>query len=812
MYYSAIGLLAIMILLIENHDILLDFKGDLEKPAWKVYRRFLFAVLAYYITDVLWGLLESGKLAPLLFADTTVYFIAMAAGVLFWAEFTVAYLEEQTGFGKTLVLVGRVVAGTITFLAAVNIFAPVLFTVDAEGVYRAFPVRYVILAAQILLLLMISVYAFTSFRCHPTKREKRYRALIYFGLIMALFLFIQIWYPYLPLYSIAYMLATCLLHTYVVNDEREENRRGLEEAAKIKELRDTIVSLLDNMPAMTYTKDTQTGVYNACNQAFADYARKESPAGVIGLKAEQLFDAETAKQFDEEDRIALSLDQPYIFLEKVSDGGGNKRQLQTTKLKYTNFDGRTCILGMSQDVTDLVRVQRENAKTKEEYQAARNTGIIYTHIAQALAKGYINLYYVNLDTEEFSLYRNDEESGMLVEAHRGWHFFEECRLAADRLIHPDDRDAFVKAMDRKTLVAALDRNGSFVITYRMMQDDRPMYVTMRVSRMVDDERCIVLGITDVDEQMRQRRAALRVIEEQIAYARINALTGDYLCVYIVDPESGRYREVSANQGYETLGQAKEGNDFFNNTRDAARDINHPEDVNRFLQAFTPENIMAEIERHGIFTLSYRIMLEGKPLYVQLKAAMVQEKEGARLIVGINNIDAQVRQEETYVKNIAQARISANVDALTGVKNRHAYLEAEDRLNIQIEEKRAPEFAVVLLDVNDLKKVNDTEGHKAGDQYLRDACKIICDTFKHSPVFRIGGDEFAVISQGNDYACIDALVGRMNERNALARQNGGIVIACGMAKYSDDGRVAQVFERADQMMYENKNNLKAERNG
>ena len=812
MYYSAIGLLAIMILLIENHDILLDFKASFEKPAWKVYRWFLFAVLAYYITDVLWGLLENGKLAPLLFADTTVYFIAMAVGVLFWAEFTVAYLEEQTEFGKLLVLAGRVLAGTITFLAAVNIFAPVFFSVDAQGVYHAFPVRYVILAAQILLLLMISVYAFTRLRLYPTMREKRYRALIYFGLIMAFFLFIQIWYPYYPLYSVAYMVGTCLLHTYVVNDEREENRRGLDEAAKIRQLRDTIVSLLDNMPAMTYTKDAQTGVYNACNKAFADYAGKESPADVIGLKADQIFDAGTARQFDDEDKIALSIDQPYTFLEEVTDAAGNQRQLQTTKLKYTNFDGRTCVLGMSQDVTDLVRIQRENAKTKEDYQAARNTGIIYTHIAQALARGYIHLYYVNLDTEEFSLYRNDEESGMLVEAHRGWHFFEECRVASECLIHPDDRDAFVKAMDRKTLVAALHKNGSFVMTYRMMKDDKPMYVTMRVSRMMDDERCIVLGLTDVDEQMRQRRAALRVIEEQIAYARINALTGDYLCVYIVDPESGRYREVSANQGYETLAQAKEGSDFFNATRDAARDVNYPEDVNRFLQAFTQENILAEIERHGIFTLSYRIMLEGKPVYVQLKAAMVEEKEGARLVVGINNIDAQVRQEETYVKNIAEARISANVDALTGVKNRNAYLEAEDRLNTQIAEGHAPEFAVVLLDVNDLKKVNDTAGHKAGDQFLRDACKIICDTFKHSPVFRIGGDEFAVISQGNDYACIDELVARMDGQNARALQDGGIVIACGVSKYSGDGRVAQVFERADQMMYENKNKLKAERNG
>ena len=61
--------------------------------------------------------------------------------------------------------------------------------------------------------------------------------------------------------------------------------------------------------------------------------------------------------------------------------------------------------------------------------------------------------------------------------------------------------------------------------------------------------------------------------------------------------------------------------------------------------------------------------------------------------------------------------------------------------------RAPGFAITILDVNDLKKVNDNEGHKAGDQFIRDACRIICTTFKRSPVFRVGGDEFAVLSQG-----------------------------------------------------------------
>ena len=137
-----------------------------------------------------------------------------------------------------------------------------------------------------------------------------------------------------------------------------------------------------------------------------------------------------------------------------------------------------------------------------------------------------------------------------------------------------------------------------------------------------------------------------------------------------------------------------------------------------------------------------------------------------------------------------------------------YTEAEERLNEQIAERPDVEFAIVLLDVNDLKRVNDTAGHQAGDQYIKDACKIICDTFKHSPVFRIGGDEFAVIVQGSDYACIDDLVEKVNEQNEDALKNGGIVIACGMAKYENDEIAAPVLERADRNMYENKSILKS----
>ena len=305
-----------------------------------------------------------------------------------------------------------------------------------------------------------------------------------------------------------------------------------------------------------------------------------------------------------------------------------------------------------------------------------------------------------------------------------------------------------------------------------------------------------------------RAASVKAREEHIAYARLNALYGDFLCAYIAIPETGRYREYSISAGFETFALPLEGKDFFGAARQQGQQLVYPDDRERFLSLFTRQSVLSEIERSGIFALTYRLVMNGKPTYVQLRAAMLDEKEGRRLIVGISDIDASVRQEEEFTRRLAQAQTKASVDALTGVKNKHAYLDAEEKLNRQIQGQGSARFAVTILDINDLKKVNDAEGHQAGDKYLRSACRIICDIFKHSPVFRVGGDEFAVISQGEDYERIEELCEIVGGHNREAQRTGGIVIACGMAKYENDGCVSPVFERADQRMYKNKKRLKA----
>ena len=378
---------------------------------------------------------------------------------------------------------------------------------------------------------------------------------------------------------------------------------------------------------------------------------------------------------------------------------------------------------------------------EDQNERAWSSSATYSHIAYALARAYTDLFYVNMDTGEFIEYYSDDERGMLLEARRATNFFESCEREAKLYVHPEDQDAFVAAMNREFLSDALDRSEEFEMTYRRIKDGRSFYVQMNVSRMKDDERLIVIAVTDIDELVKKRRAEERIREERIVYARLHAITGNFIVVYVVNPETNHFREFSSTDAYASyFSLEREGDDFFARSRDVTRQYIHPADLGRFLAAFTKGNVKTAIERDGIFTLGYRLMMGGRLTYVQMKAAMVEEERGPRLIIGLNDIDAQIRQEEETERRLAQAQTQANTDALTGVKNKHAYLEAEERLNALIEKRQAPPFAIAVMDVNDLKRVNDTDGHQAGDDYLRSACKIICEAFEHSPVFRVGGDQ------------------------------------------------------------------------
>ncbi len=580
-----------------------------------------------------------------------------------------------------------------------------------------------------------------------------------------------------------------------------------ETAERIAELTESVTSLLTNMPALTFSKDIKTGKYLACNQSFAEYAHKKTTDEVVGLTDREIFDLETALHFEEDDRKALLMEKPFVFIEDVLDGAGNMRHFQTTKQKFTDTTGRLCLLGMSMDVSDLVNIRRENKEVKAAYEEARSEIVTYGHIAQALSSGYSYLYYIDINTDEFTEFIPNSDNGELTVVRQSDDFFTRAKNDAQSLIYEKDREDFVTAFTKENILQTLDHANQFFLNYRLMVNNVPTYVRMRASRMNEDRDHIVIGVLNIDEQMKQQEAAERIKAERTTYTRISALSGDFIVIYTVNPETKHYIEYSGSNEFDSLGISKEGDNFFEQSVQNAQSSIHPADLPKFNSMFSEENIMDSIRKNGIFTINYRLVLNGEPIYVEMKAAMIEEKDGPQLIVGVNNVDAQVKRDMEYENNLTAAKIQANRDELTGVKNKHAYAELEESLNKLIADKEPVNFAVTVFDVNNLKAVNDTEGHQAGDQLLKDACRTICHIFAHSPVFRVGGDEFVVISRGNDYEEIEILLAKLNKINRDNASNGGIIIASGMSKFDHDENVAKVFERADAAMYENKKKLK-----
>ena len=155
------------------------------------------------------------------------------------------------------------------------------------------------------------------------------------------------------------------------------------------------------------------------------------------------------------------------------------------------------------------------------------------------------------------------------------------------------------------------------------------------------------------------------------------------------------------------------------------------------------------------------------------------------------------------------------DPLTKVMSRISYDNKIKEFDKKIrEEPDTVKFAICECDLNNLKIINDTFGHDAGDKYIINSCKLICDIFKHSPVYRIGGDEFVAVLQSDDFDnlelikrnLMDICVDEITKAVPLSQKKS---FAAGFAVYDkeNDKCFGDVMKRADIEMYENKKMLK-----
>lgn len=196
MTYSLIGIIATIILLIINRDVLWVRKDQMITETSRNYRLFLLGVLGYYITDLLWGILESRRLSTLLFIDTTIHFTAMVWAVMMWTQYVVSYLNRKSVYEKILSFVGKAFFCFEAIVVIVNIFYPVLFWLDDSGAYHAGIVRYITLGIQIFMFTATALYAFFVAVKTEDRVRLRHMTIAMFGLSMTLLIEFRCFIPF----------------------------------------------------------------------------------------------------------------------------------------------------------------------------------------------------------------------------------------------------------------------------------------------------------------------------------------------------------------------------------------------------------------------------------------------------------------------------------------------------------------------------------------------------------------------------------------------------------------------------------------
>lgn len=157
---------------------------------------------------------------------------------------------------------------------------------------------------------------------------------------------------------------------------------------------------------------------------------------------------------------------------------------------------------------------------------------------------------------------------------------------------------------------------------------------------------------------------------------------------------------------------------------------------------------------------------------------------------------------------------ANTDALTGLKNKTAFDIEVKKLDALIADGNA-EFAIAMIDLNYLKTTNDNYGHECGDAALKKVAAIISKNFEGMPVYRIGGDEFVVIVEGNESCKILDYVERFRaeiaktsaDQTAQPWLRTSAAIGYSVFDAASDDCVEDVFRLADRAMYKYKRRMK-----
>lgn len=435
---------------------------------------------------------------------------------------------------------------------------------------------------------------------------------------------------------------------------------------------------------------------------------------------------------------------------------------------------------------------------------------IRDNIAYAMAEDYEAIFYIDLESGEYMTFSKTKKFMSMNIMTLGKDFFKEALEGITKTTYPGDLEYAKQFYNKETLLKFLENRTSFSFKYRVLINNEPRYFLFTVMRD-KNLQYIIFYEKDIEDELKAERTQKENQRKTITFAQIaESLAINYDLIYYVDITNSSYVCYQSNEIFGQLEVNKAGEDFFGGSLSNIQKLVHEQDREKLAEFITKENMIATMENHKNCSVNYRMIVSGKVQYTRMTVR--KSSDNTHFIIGVENVDEEIKKERKRLRELKTEKELARRDELTGVKNKTAYKELEQSVQENMDNGLDYlSFALVVCDANNLKQINDSHGHNAGDEYIRASANLLCNIFVHSPVFRVGGDEFVVFLRGNDYFYRDELMEKLRNLVLENKQRGtGVTLASGIAEYNSetDNFVSDIFNRADKEMYEDKKKLKS----
>ena len=541
----------------------------------------------------------------------------------------------------------------------------------------------------------------------------------------------------------------------------------------------------------------------------ADYVDVPSKEGRQEFPVESVIEHWLSTIVHPEDRekvgSAITVENIKKVFETQEELVGNYHSLVNGKIHHFQYsigkvdeDDTKAIAGF-QNIDDIIEEHEEAEKAKREKEAAHQKELEeQLAIISALSRSFRNVFVANLSDGTARALRLADSYNVRAIRDVSDQVFE-FDAVVDRwvreTVHPDDKKRIKETLNVKNVREVFSTQDEYVGTYRNMENGIQHYYRYDLRRVGDTDN-VVVGFQLVDsiieeqEKIKKRERALeeaRLKEEKEHAEIVNSLSTIYSTIFRADIVTHEY-EILTSVPLMGKVAARRGN--FDDAKDAVIESFIEPKFREPLREFLDLNTLAHrLEKVNTITTDYK--------------APTGQWMQARFIAKRRDEDGKAVEVLYVARDVTEEKLmrrQAEYDSMTGVLNRGAFDQV-----LKLMEKEKRDFALILVDVDNFKGINDACGHAAGDDILKRVSTLLVEGFRSiDRVYRIGGDEFAVVMMDVTSDLGYTIEKKIDDINKQLVDDGksapAVSLSVGAAFMDRDNPGESLFKDADRALY------------